>query len=249
MLLGEMNWLDFDAVEKESLVAVYAIASFEQHGHHLPFLTDTMETDEIVRRLDARLTDEVVCLPTQWLGYSHHHSRFAGSMTASSDTHINLVAETIGCLIAAGLTKVLVINGHGGNRANLRVALQKVKEGYPDASVYGTDWWDVAGARMEELKEAGPGGSGHGGETETSMMLAIRPDLVKTARLQRDGRRPVSEYARRVMQFRRLDERTERGVMGDPTMATAEKGERMMQAMVDSLVEVVADIQSGRLDA
>ena len=70
-----------------------------------------------------------------------------------------------------------------------------------------------------------------------------------TDRLQRDGRRPVSEHARRVMQFRRLAERTERGVMGDPTVATAEKGERMMQAMVDSLVEVVADIQSGRLDA
>ena len=102
---------------------------------------------------------------------------------------------------------------------------------------------------MEVLKEAGPGGSGHAGETETSMMLAIRPDLVQADRLQRGGRRPVSEYARRVMQFRRLDERTERGVMGDPTVATAEKGERMMQAMVDSLVEVVADIQSGRLDA
>ena len=81
------------------------------------------------------------------------------------------------------------------------------------------------------------------------MMMAIRPDLVKADRLQRDGRRPESEYGRRVMQFRRLDELTERGIMGDPTVATAEKGERMIQVMVDSLVEVVGDIQSGRLTA
>ena len=128
MILGELNWLDFKALDKGKLVAVYAIASFEQHGHHLPFLTDTMETDEIVRRLDSRLPDDVVCLPTQWLGYSHHHRRYPGSLTATSDTHINLVVETIGCLIESGLPNVLVINGHGGNKANLRVALQKLKE-------------------------------------------------------------------------------------------------------------------------
>ncbi len=249
MILGELNWLDFKALDKGKLVAVYAIASFEQHGHHLPFLTDTMETDEIVRRLDSRLPDDVVCLPTQWLGYSHHHRRYPGSLTATSDTHINLVVETIGCLIESGLPNVLVINGHGGNKANLRVALQKLKERYPDARVYGVCWWDVAGERMEALKEAGPRGSGHGGETETSMMMAIRPELVKTDRLQRDGRRPESEFGSRVMQFRRLDEVTERGIMGDPTIATAEKGERMIQAMVDALAEVVGDIQSGRLSA
>ena len=68
MKLGEMTWPDTKAMDKSTIVPVYPIASFEQHGPHLPFLTDTLETEEIVRRLDQRLPNDVLCLPTQWLG-------------------------------------------------------------------------------------------------------------------------------------------------------------------------------------
>jgi len=80
--LSEMTWPEVQALDKNTVVPVYPIASFEQHAPHLPFLTDTMETDEIVNRLNTRIPDEVICLPTQWLGYSYppyalrwqHHS-------------------------------------------------------------------------------------------------------------------------------------------------------------------------------
>lgn len=98
MKLGELTWPEVKALDKEKVVPVYPIASFEQHGPHLPLLTDTLETTDIVERLDRRLPDDVVCLPTQWLGYSFHHKRFA-CVTATSDTHINLITETVGCLI------------------------------------------------------------------------------------------------------------------------------------------------------
>ena len=126
MKLGEMTWPEVKQLDKDALVAVYPIASFEQHGPHLPFLTDTMETDEIVRRLEGRIPDDVVCLPTQWLGYSYHHMRFGGSVTATSETHINVIYETVGCLISAGFSQVLILNGHGGNEADMAVALQKI---------------------------------------------------------------------------------------------------------------------------
>ena len=83
MKLGEMTWPEVAALDKSNLVAVYPIAAFEQHGPHLPFLTDTMETDEVVARLERRLPGDVVSLPTQWLGYSFHHMRFAGSITST----------------------------------------------------------------------------------------------------------------------------------------------------------------------
>ena len=127
MKLGELTWPEVKELDKEKLVPVYPIASFEQHGPHLPLLTDTLETADIVERLDRRLPDDVVCLPTQWLGYSFHHKRLA-CVTATSDTHINLITETVGCLIEAGFPQVMIVNGHGGNEADMAVALQKLKE-------------------------------------------------------------------------------------------------------------------------
>ena len=77
-------------------------------------------------------------------------------------------------------------------------------------------------------------------------MLALRPDLVKDDLPQRDGSHPDSEYGDRVSQFLRMDEMTEKGVYGDPTFGTAEKGLRMFEAITNSLVDIVHDIQNGK---
>jgi len=246
MKLGEMNWPDIRDLDKKKLVAVYPIASFEQHGLHLPLLTDTIQLDALVERMDSRIADRIVCLPTQWLGYSFHHMNFGGSLTATSQTHIQMLVETIHGLIQAGFDQVLVINGHGGNSADLKVALQNLKESHDEARVYGASWWHVA-PELDEIREAGPDGSGHAGETETSLMLALRPDLVQTDRFHADGGRPPSAYNRKVDRFRRIDEHSSRGNFGDPGFGTAEKGERMMEVVVDALVEIVDDILSDKL--
>ena len=246
MKLGELTWPEVKELDKEKLVPVYPIASFEQHGPHLPLLTDTLETADIVERLDRRLPDDVVCLPTQWLGYSFHHKRLA-CVTASSDTHINLITETVGCLIEAGFPQVMIVNGHGGNESDMAVALQKLKEKYEEARVYGVSYWKVAQERLDQIREAGPHGWGHAGEMETSMMMVIRPDLVKGEVPARDGWHPESAHGEQVEQFLRIDEMTKQGVYGDPTYGTAAKGERMLEAAAESLAEVVRDIQSGRL--
>ena len=247
MKLGEMQWPAIRELDKERVVAVFPIAAFEQHGLHLPLLTDTIETTEIVDRLDAQIDDRVVCLPTQWLGFSFHHMRFGGSLTATSQTHIDMIVETVDGLVQAGFGRILILNGHGGNRADMRVAQQNLKRMHPDALVWGASWWEVAGPRLDAIKEAGPTGSGHAGEMETSLMLALRPDLVLGDRLHADGFDPESAYHDRVTRFLRLDEQSERGNYGDPTVASAEKGERMLTAVVDSLAEVVDDILADRL--
>ncbi len=246
MKLGEMTWPELKALDKSNLVPVYPIASFEQHGPHLPFLTDTLETQEIVDRLDQRLPNEVVCLPTQWLGYSYHHHRL-GCLTATSETHINLMSETVGCLLDSGFPRVMIVNGHGGNEADMAVTLQKLKEQYAESRVFGVSYWKVAHERLEQIREAGPRGWGHAGEMETSMIMQIRPDLVKPDLPGMDGFHPESAHGDDVAQFLRLDEISEHGVHGDPTFGTKEKGDRMLDAAADALVEVVRDIQEGRL--
>jgi creatinine amidohydrolase len=229
-------------------VAVYPIASFEQHGHHLPLLTDTLQCDAIVGGMEDRVGDRIVTLPTQWLGHSFHHMRFGGSLTATSQTHIRLIVETVEGLLKAGFDKVLIINGHGGNQADMRVALQDLRERHIDARVYGASWWEVAAVGLDEVRTAGPDGSGHAGETETSMMLHLHPDLVRTDRLHAGGARPDSDHGGQIQRFHMIDEVSPRGNFGDPTVASADKGQRMLQAVVDSLCEVVDDILSGRMD-
>ena len=246
MKLGEMNWPDVAELDRQNIVAVFPIASFEQHGHHLPFLTDTIETTGVVDRLDARVGDRVLCLPTQWLGYSFHHMSFGGSLTATSETHIRMIVETVNGLVRAGFLRILILNGHGGNQADLKVAQQILKEKHDAACVLGASWWEVAAEGLDQIKERGPTGSGHAGEMETSLMLALRPDLVRTDRLQDDGWLPDSAHGARVQRFRRIDEQTERGVYGHPTAGTADKGERMLTTVVDSLVEIVDDMLADR---
>jgi creatinine amidohydrolase len=127
------------------------------------------------------------------------------------------------------------------------VALQNLKEAHDEARVYGASWWAIADAGLDAIREAGADGSGHAGETETSMMLTLRPDLVQTDRLHADGGRPPSAYNRKVDRFRRIDEHSSRGNFGDPTFGTADKGERMLEVVIDSLVEIVDDILSDQL--
>ena len=192
MKLGELTWPDLEKVSRD-VVVVYPIAAFEQHGPHLPFITDTAEVQGIVDRLNVAIPDQVLCLPAQWLGYSPHHMNFKGTVTAKSETHINMIVETESCMVSTSFGRILIVNGHSGNIANMNVALQRLMEEYPEAKIYGTSWltYDEVG----EIREAGPHGRGHAGELETSVMMALHPEWVKTDRRQRDGKPIVGALA------------------------------------------------------
>ena len=244
MKLAELTWPDLEKVSRDTVV-VYPIAALEQHGPHLPFITDTAEVSAIVDRLDAAIPEDVLCLPAQWLGYSPHHMRFKGTITAKSETHINMILDTVRSMVSANFSKVLVVNGHGGNIANMTVALQRLLEECPAAKVYGTSWfsYDEVGA----IREAGPHGWGHAGEMETSVMMALHPELGKADRLQKDGHPPRGELAAQVARYRWIHESTDRGVYGDPTFGSAEKGERFIRAAVEVLVRIGGDSKEGHL--
>ena len=242
MKLAEMTWPEVEKLSRD-VVVVFPIASFEQHSLHLPFITDTMVLEELIKRMEEQVRDAVLALPTQWLGYSYHHMKFSGSLTAKSETHLNMIVDTVSSIVDAGFNKVLIVNGHGGNQSNMAVALQRLREQYENAKIYGCATWGVASEEMDEIKESGPEGSGHAGETETSMMMHLRPDLVKTDRMEKDGERSQSVFAGKVTTFRRMDQRTKHGGMGDPTKASPEKGKRFYDVMVEKLVELIQEIR------
>ncbi len=182
-----------------------------------------------------------------WLGYSRHHIRFPGTVSARSNTHLDLMLDIVSCLIDHGFKKLLIVNSHGGNEANIAVLLQRLMETYGDADVFAcTPYTGPASKKIEEIQEAGPKGSGHAGEMETSMILALHPKLVNTDRLHADGQR-ASLSLPGVKNYRRIDQRTAHGGIGDPRTATAEKGEQFFEAAVDGLTEIVRKIRAENL--
>ena len=119
---------------------------------------------------------------------------FAGTVTASSSTYIQLVVETLDSIAQAGFRKFVVLNAHGGNAAILQVALAAFHEKRPDALAALVTYWNVAAEEINGLRESGAGGMGHACELETSLIMAARPALVRTAKIARDGTAPPSQF-------------------------------------------------------
>ncbi len=220
------------------------VASCEQHSYHLPVFTDSLIGEAVARRVHDRCPEDVLVLPVQWVGYSQHHIRYPGTVSAISETHLLLMMDIVASMVGCGFRKILIQNSHGGNGANISVLLQRLMERYGDAKVeFYSRWAWGDGKALNEIRELGSAGSGHAGETETSMMLAIRPELVRMDRLDADGEREGMRVPG-VASYHRFDQRTQHGGVGDPRPATAEKGERLLDVSADEIAEHVKAIRA-----
>ena len=245
MILAEMTSPEIDALPRD-IVVLIPVASCEQHSLHLPVFTDSMIGGEVARRVHERCPDDVLVLPVQWLGYSQHHIRYTGTVTARSETHLLLMMDIVSCMVGHGFKKILIMNSHGGNGANISVLLQRLMECFGDQSVeFYSRWAWASGSKLDAIRELGGAGSGHAGETETSMIMAMRPDLVRTDRLDADGEREGMRVPG-IASYYRFDQRTQHGGVGDPRPATAEKGKRMLDASADEIAAQITEIRSLR---
>lgn len=238
MLLWEMTSPEVAALPRD-IVVLIPVASCEQHSLHLPVWTDSFIGQEVARRVHEKVPDDVLVLPVQWLGYSQHHSRYPGTVSAISSTHLDLMLDMVDSMVVHGFRKVLLQNSHGGNGAGLQVLLQRLMEKYQNEEAEFYSRWAWAGNdALNAIRQLGNAGSGHAGETETSMMLAIRPDLVRTDRLDADGEKDGMRVPG-VSGYHRFDQRTRHGGVGDPRPSTAAKGEAMLEACA---AEVARDV-------
>lgn len=254
MLLQEMTWQEIDALDRATIV-VATFGAMEQHGTHLPVETDALIGQEIARRLDIACRQRLLVMPTQWLGLSLHHMSFSGTISTSVETFLAMAFEMLGSIAQAGFRKILVINSHGGNVSALDLVLTKCREAHPKTRMVGVTYWNVAATQLRELRESPIGGMGHACELETSLVLAARPELVRKDLLVPDGRQAVSEFAGKDMLqggsiaiSRHFSEISHNGAVGDPTTASAEKGERFFGAIINRLAILVGELESGRID-
>ena len=237
MFLWELTSPEIAALPRD-IVVLIPVASCEQHSLHLPVWTDSFIGQDVARRVHEKVPDDVLILPVQWLGYSQHHSRYPGTVSAISSTHMDLMLDMVDSMVRHGFRKILLQNSHGGNGAGIQVLLQRLMEKYQDEEAeFYSRWAWATNDTLDSIRTL-CAGSGHAGETETSMMLAIRPDLVKTDRLDADGEREGMRVPG-VSGYHRFDQRTKHGGVGDPRPSTSEMGEALLEA---SAAEVARDV-------
>jgi creatinine amidohydrolase len=218
----------------ERLVVV-PVGAIEQHGPHLPLDTDTLLASAVAEAIVAR-TPGTLLGPTLELGCSSHHSSFAGTLSLRTETFVGIVVDVCRSLARAGLTVVLV-NAHGGNRAQLDVALTELSlEGI---RAYAFTYWQLLeDVVVGELGEDGRNACGHACALETSLMQHVHTERVRTSEIPPGGTPPTwpdphmfSRDALRVV--RPFDEISPDGVIGRPSLATAELGGQLFDAVVE----------------
>lgn len=235
MKLAEMTWKDVDAVDRDTVVII-PTGSLEQHGLHLPLLTDTILVTAVAEAVEHQLSSAVLLTPTIWLGASSHHLAYTGSLSASSDGYYEALTAIVDSLADQDFTHFFVMNGHGGNVSSNDIAARELKAAYPKASFCVSNYWSgiesvVAATLQGPLKMIR-----HACEGETSLMLHVRPDLVHMDRAQDDGLVSKTD-ARGTIRF--FDEITENGNFGYSTLGTAAKGRVIFDAAVADMVTEV----------
>jgi creatinine amidohydrolase len=246
MKLAELTWPDVESLNRD-IVVVYPIAALEQHSRHLPFFTDSILCDGVVSRLEAALPGDILLLPVQWLGASAHHLGMAGSLSAEPQTYVNLLCEPLRCLLRHGFRRVLIMNGHGGNIDGFHLALRQLTLEFPAALLAGASYWDLAEKEIAGLLEGNRKNVGHACEFETSIMMHLRPELVRTKEIADDAVTKDFDKLKGVYLPLDFKRHTNHGGSGQATLATAAKGVELLKVVVSKAVEVVQAIKTSPL--
>lgn len=238
-------------------IALLPLAAVEQHGSHLPVITDTVLVTEIARRAEAKLPSKVTLLPTLWAGCSHHHLGFPGTISISSETYINVLQDLVDSLIATGYRRIVLLNGHGGNIVPASEALYRLAlkhQGPRPPWVTLASYWQVAARELAAQTFMESPRLTHACEYETSMMLALRTEwvdlrLAKGRRAPRHSRYydPLGYQTSRVSVCETFDQMTDTGAMGSPEKATALKGRKLFDLISNVVVDFLKDFSTWKL--
>lgn len=238
MKLAELTWPDVDAIDRD-LIVLFPIGALEQHSRHLPFFTDSILCESVAVHIESRLPKDVLLLPLQWLGASSHHLGMAGTLSLENETYLKLLCEPLRCLLRHGFRRVFILNGHGGNVDAFHLALRQLALEFPLASLGGASYWDLAEKEIAGILQGKLKSVGHACEFETSLIMHLRPELVRTAQIANDGLIHASEGLSKVFVPLDMKRQTRHGGSGEPTMATAQTGQALFAILVNRAVETL----------
>jgi creatinine amidohydrolase len=254
-LWAELTTKDFEGLDPEKTVAVLPVAATEQHGPHLPVMTDTAIAEGMVALLRKRLPSElqVLVLPTLPVGKSNEHILSPGTLTFSAETLLRVLVETGESVHRAGLRKLVLVNSHGGNASVISTATRELRVRFGMLTV-ATHWrWFGLPDGMYDAVEAKHGI--HAGDIETSLMLDFRRDLVRMDK----AKNFVSSAIAMEKEFKHLSssgthafgwmaqDLNPDGPTGNAAIATVEKGARTAEHQVDGFIDLLRDVTKFKL--
>jgi creatinine amidohydrolase len=224
-----------DEKSRNAVCAVLPVGSFEQHGDYLPLITDTVIAAAISRELASRYS--LLQLPPITISCSHEHSAWRGTVSISSSTLHFMIDDIYRSITDTGLTSLVILNCHGGNY----VLANAVQEGnaHGKRMAFFPSPWDWAVARQSARLVSSSLEDMHAGEIETSILLHVSPELV------RDGYQAADWTAddRRHLLTTGMSEYTQSGVIGRPSLASAEKGKAVLASLAESFASVLEILQ------
>ncbi|MCL6451420.1 MAG: creatininase family protein [Acetobacteraceae bacterium] len=241
LVLSEMTWPEVKACLQTARLAVVPVGSCEQHGPNQTFETDTARAYAFCRLLGRRLHPRALVCPALPVGVSYHHLGFPGTITLRVETFVNVVLDVGWSLKRHGLESLLLVNGHGGNRAPLSVAVLRLTQELGMKAAWVGCMTDMA-RDFIQARAASPV-HGHACEGEVSQSLYLAPHTVRRGSLEA-GRLKDSPYGRRAWWgevFWDFSQVTENGALGDATRASVETGQEMTELVLERVSAFVRE--------
>jgi creatinine amidohydrolase len=241
MNLAEMSWQQAQAAFAKSDLAIIPTGAVEVYGPHLPLGSDGFVAQHLARRLAERVG--AIIAPFVPVSDSRSLLSFPGTLTVNSATFRSYLKDLCASLTRWGIKRILIINGHATSVAIVTdLGLELAVSGIRVAQV---DFWRAIAPMAPELLDTGALANRHAGEIGTSVLLAVRPDLVDMSKAARVVPRPTiaSNHPEVMLNDVPFSQMTDLGMTGDATTATAEKGKIMIARLLDQLEKFVAEWQ------
>ena len=244
------TWPEIKEAVKRQPVCVLPIGSVEDHGHHMPLDTDHFLIETICEDVAKRIPDEVLLLPPIPYGFQDHHISFPGTVTVRPEHLEAFVLDITLSLAHHGFQKILLADGHGSNMPILDLVARKtIIES--DALCACFIWPSLILDLIKKTRESEfPGGIAHAGELETSVYLYLNENAVLMDKAKKEIGFQKSKYywhdlggAPPVRMMEWWSRMSKTGVIGDPTLATAEKGKLWYEATIENLIEFIREFR------
>lgn len=241
-MLHEMSWTEAKEYFRENDIAILPVGANEQHGPQNPLGTDHLNAKALAEETAKRTG--VLCLQVIPFGVSSHHKQFWGTIYVSPETFKSYMEEVCLALNYYGVRKIVVVNGHGGNRCALMEMAREFREQGVFVSIF--EWWSAASKLLPDLFK--PEERRHAGAEETSVNLVLHPHIVDMEKaVDEEPRRHSLQMEGITLPLDTLDY-TSSGVFGKSSTASGEKGIAVFETVVDELVEHVNLLKKAKIE-